>query len=87
MGDRSDGVTSLADAMAMLKRQVAVTPPPQWVRLVGGFTEHQFAEKRLPTIEELNAVGTDAGHRRNVSQCCVTILLRRRSLSGFSAGT
>src|ERR1700760_3695807 len=53
---RWDGVRSLSDAMAMLKRQVAVTPPPQWLRVVGGFTEHQFAEKRLPTIEELNAV-------------------------------
>src|SRR5271155_4809241 len=53
---RWDGVRSLADAMAMLKRQVAVTPPPQWVRVVGGFTEHQFAEKRLPTIEEINAL-------------------------------
>ena len=53
---RWDGVRSLADATAMLKRQVAVTPPPQWVRVVGGFTEHQFAEKRLPTIEELNEV-------------------------------
>ncbi|MGO4123078.1 amidohydrolase [Inquilinus sp. YAF38] len=56
---RWDGVCSLADAMAMLKRQVAVTPPPQWVRVVGGFTEHQFAEKRLPTIEELNAIAPD----------------------------
>jgi predicted amidohydrolase YtcJ len=56
---RWDGVTSLADAMAMLKRQVAITPPPQWVRVVGGFTEHQFAEKRLPTIEELNAIAPD----------------------------
>lgn len=56
---RWDGVRSLADAMAMLKRQVAITPPPQWVRVVGGFTEHQFAEKRLPTIEELNAVAPD----------------------------
>lgn len=56
---RWDGVRSLADAMTMLKRQVAVTPPPQWVRVVGGFTEHQFAEKRLPTIEELNAVAPD----------------------------
>jgi predicted amidohydrolase YtcJ len=56
---RWDGVCSLADAMAMLKRQVAVTPPPQWVRVVGGFTAHQFAEKRLPTIEELNAVAPD----------------------------
>ncbi|WP_139812134.1 amidohydrolase family protein, partial [Ensifer aridi] len=33
---RWDGVRSLADAMDMLKRQVAVTPPPQWVRVVGG---------------------------------------------------
>jgi predicted amidohydrolase YtcJ len=56
---RWDGVRSLADGMAMLKRQVAITPPPQWVRVVGGFTEHQFPEKRLPTIEELNAVAPD----------------------------
>ena len=53
---RWDGVTSLADAMRMLKAQVDVTPAPQWVRVVGGFTLHQFAEKRLPTIDELNAV-------------------------------
>src|ERR1700689_5233280 len=59
MGLRWGGVRSLADAMGMLKRQVAVTPPPQWVRVVGGFTAHQFAEKRLPTIEELNAVAPD----------------------------
>jgi predicted amidohydrolase YtcJ len=56
---RWDGVTSLADAMAMLKRQVAITPPPQWVRVVGGFTEHQFDEKRLPTLEEINALAPD----------------------------
>ncbi len=56
---RWDGVRSLADAMEMLKRQVAITPPPQWVRVVGGFTEHQFAEKRLPTLQELNALAPD----------------------------
>jgi predicted amidohydrolase YtcJ len=56
---RWDGVRSLADAMAMLARQVAITPAPQWVRVVGGFSEHQFAEKRLPTIAELNAVAPD----------------------------
>ncbi|WP_243042978.1 amidohydrolase [Dyella sedimenti] len=56
---RWDGVRSLADAMAMLKAQVAITPAPQWVRVVGGFTEHQFAEKRLPTIDELNAVAPE----------------------------
>jgi predicted amidohydrolase YtcJ len=56
---RWDGVRSLADAMAMLKQQVDRTPAPQWVRVVGGFTEHQFAEKRLPTLEEINAIAPD----------------------------
>ncbi|EHK55664.1 amidohydrolase 3 [Mesorhizobium alhagi CCNWXJ12-2] len=56
---RWDGVRSLSQAMEMLKRQVAVTPPPQWVRVVGGFTEYQFAEKRLPTLDEINAVSPD----------------------------
>jgi predicted amidohydrolase YtcJ len=56
---RWDGVPSLADAMRLLKAQVAVTPAPQWVRVVGGFTAHQFAEKRLPTIAELNAAAPD----------------------------
>ena len=56
---RWDGVRSLAQAMEMLRRQVEVTPPPQWVRVVGGFTEHQFTEKRLPTLDEINAVAPD----------------------------
>jgi predicted amidohydrolase YtcJ len=56
---RWDGCSSLADAMAMLKAQVQVTPPPQWVRVVGGFTEHQFTEKRLPTLEEINQAAPD----------------------------
>lgn len=51
---RWDGVPSLAEAMRMLRKQVQQTPAPQWVRVVGGFTEHQFVEKRLPTIAELN---------------------------------
>jgi predicted amidohydrolase YtcJ len=56
---RWDGVRSLADAMRMLRAQVARTPAPQWVRVVGGFTEHQFAEKRLPTLDEINAAAPD----------------------------
>ncbi|MEC3947617.1 amidohydrolase [Sphingobium sp. HWE2-09] len=56
---RWEGVPTLADAMAMLKKQAENTPPPQWVRVVGGFTEHQFAEKRLPTIAEINAAAPD----------------------------
>jgi predicted amidohydrolase YtcJ len=56
---RWDGVPSLADGMRMLREQVARTPPPQWVRVVGGFTEHQFAEKRLPTLDEINSAAPD----------------------------
>jgi predicted amidohydrolase YtcJ len=41
---RWDTVRSLADAMAMLKKQVAITPPLQSELAVGGSTEHQFAE-------------------------------------------
>ncbi len=56
---RWDGVPSLADAMRMLKAQVDRTPAPQWVRVVGGFSEQQFAERRLPTLDEINAVAPD----------------------------
>jgi len=51
---RWDGVPSLAEAMRLLREQAKRTPPPQWVRVVGGFTEYQFAEKRMPTLKELN---------------------------------
>lgn len=56
---RWDGVPSLAEAMKMLKAQARRTPPPQWVRVVGGFTEYQFAEKRMPTLEEINEAAPD----------------------------
>lgn len=56
---RWDGVPSLAYALEMLKNQVLRTPPPQWVRVVGGWSELQFAEKRLPTLKELNAIAPD----------------------------
>jgi predicted amidohydrolase YtcJ len=56
---RWDGVPSLADAMRMLKEQVAITPSPQWVRVVGGWSEFQFAERRMPTLQEINEVAPD----------------------------
>lgn len=56
---RWDGVPSLADAMRLLREQVARTPQGQWVRVVGGFAELQFAERRLPTLQELNEAAPD----------------------------
>jgi hypothetical protein len=56
---RWEGVPSLADALRMLKAQAERTPHPQWVRVVGGWNEFQFAEKRMPTIEEINSAAPD----------------------------
>ncbi|HXV19598.1 MAG TPA: amidohydrolase [Desulfuromonadales bacterium] len=56
---RWDGVPSLSLALEMLREQARRTPPPQWVRVIGGWTEFQFAERRLPTLEEINDAAPD----------------------------
>lgn len=56
---RWDGVPSLADALRMLREQARRTPPGQWVRVVGGWTEFQFAERRMPTLDEINQAAPD----------------------------
>lgn len=56
---RWDGVPSLGMALRMLREQAERTPEGQWVRVVGGWTSDQFAERRLPTLSELNAAAPD----------------------------
>lgn len=56
---RWDGVTSLKKAMQMLKEQAARTPDGAWIKVVGGWNEFQFEEKRLPTLEEINEAVPD----------------------------
>lgn len=56
---RWENVPSVADALAMLRRQAANTPAPQWVRVVGGWSEFQFAERRMPTLDEINEAAPD----------------------------
>lgn len=51
---RWDGVKTLNRALQMLREQAQRTPEGQWVRVVGGWTEHQFEEKRKPTLDEIN---------------------------------
>ncbi len=51
---RWEGVKTLARALQMLREQAARTPKGQWVRVVGGWNKYQFAEKRLPTLREIN---------------------------------
>ncbi|MFF5532997.1 amidohydrolase [Streptomyces cinerochromogenes] len=56
---RWDGVRTLRQGLEMLREQVARTPKGQWVRVVGGWSAEQFAERRLPTVAELNAAAPD----------------------------
>jgi predicted amidohydrolase YtcJ len=56
---RWEGVPSVADAMHMLRLHAERTPAPQWVRVVGGWSEYQFAERRMPTLDEINAAAPD----------------------------
>src|SRR5688572_30225177 len=56
---RWDGVPSLSDALRMLRAQAQRTPTGQWVRVVGGWSEFQFAERRMPTLDEINAAAPD----------------------------
>lgn len=56
---RWDGITSLNEALFLLKQQAERTPAPQWVRVVGGWTEFQFKEKRMPSLDEINAVSKE----------------------------
>jgi len=56
---RWDGAPSLADAMRMLREQAQRTPAPQWVRVIGGWSEFQFAERRMPTLDEINEVAPE----------------------------
>ncbi|MFE5512082.1 amidohydrolase [Streptomyces sp. NPDC056529] len=56
---RWDGVPSLRQALAMLREQAGRTPKGQWIRVVGGWSAEQFAERRMPTPAELNEAAPD----------------------------
>ncbi|MFD1605524.1 amidohydrolase family protein [Flavobacterium artemisiae] len=64
---RWDGVKTVSRALQLLKEQAQRTPEGQWVRVVGGWTEYQFEEKRKPTLAEINeAAGNTPGFILNL---------------------
>jgi predicted amidohydrolase YtcJ len=69
---RWDGVPSVSVALRMLREQAERTPVGQWVRVAGGWSGAQFAERRLPTVSELNA----AAPPRPQYWCCTCISRR-----------
>jgi predicted amidohydrolase YtcJ len=56
---RWDGVPSLARGLEMIREQAKRTPRGQWVRVIGGWSPYQFAERRMPTVAELNEAAPD----------------------------
>lgn len=56
---RWDGVPSLAEGLRRVREQARRTPSPHWVQVIGGWTWAQFAEKRYPTLDEINAATGD----------------------------
>lgn len=56
---RWESEVTLSAALEKLRIQAQNTPAPQWVRIVGGWSEFQFAEKRMPTLTEINHAAPD----------------------------
>lgn len=56
---RWDGLDSLARGLEMIREQARHTPKGQWVRVIGGWSPYPFAEKRMPSIAELNDAAPD----------------------------
>jgi anti-anti-sigma factor len=50
---RWDGVGSVERGLEMIREQAKRTPQGQWVRVIGGWSPYQFAEKRMPAVTEL----------------------------------
>lgn len=51
---RWEGISSLQEGLQRISEQATRTPPPYWVKVVGGWSEFQFNEKRMPTLQEIN---------------------------------
>jgi len=56
---RWDGVPTLTEGLRRISQQARRTPAGQWVRVVGGWSPWQFAERRLPTRAELDEASPD----------------------------
>ncbi len=56
---RLETAASIADVQSMLKARARGVPAGEFITAMGGWNPAQFAEKRLPTLAELDAATTD----------------------------
>jgi predicted amidohydrolase YtcJ len=56
---RWEDVYTLDDALALIRERAVTLLPGEWIRVIGGWDEHQFREGRGPTRAELDQAGGD----------------------------
>lgn len=56
---RLETAASIADVQAMIRTRAKGVPPGQFITAMGGWNPAQFAEKRLPTLAELDTAAPD----------------------------
>lgn len=56
---RWDGIDSLEAALDLIRTEAERVPQGEWVRVIGGWSPFQFAERRMPTVQELNEAAPD----------------------------
>jgi predicted amidohydrolase YtcJ len=55
---RLESAASIADVQEVIRQRAASVPPNEFITAIGGWNSVQFAEKRLPTLAELDAAAT-----------------------------
>jgi predicted amidohydrolase YtcJ len=56
---RLETAASIADVQSAIKARIATVPDGAWITSMGGWVPEQFAEKRLPTLAELDSASPD----------------------------
>src|SRR5215468_5802545 len=56
---RLETAASIADVQAIIKARAKTVPQGEFITAIGGWDPAQFAEKRLPTLAELDAAAPD----------------------------
>jgi len=56
---RLESAASIADVQALIKTRAKTVPQGEFITAIGGWDPAQFAEKRLPTLAELDAAAPD----------------------------
>ena len=83
---RIDGITRRADALAKIAAKAAASPPGEWVFVLGGWTEDQFADQPGPfTREELDRAAPE--NPVLVQKSYTAAYLNSRAESALNGGT